>query len=293
MTAAAHDLDLTGATLAGSGLEFQVWRMSHPRWGDVAVRVPARPVDSNANDPHVETAELLRHEAQVYRHLRPLGIPVPEVFDVLHYDVDILVCEYVATDGSLLESGELGGILARLHGLPPPSPLSPNRRAAAFRDTVAERVARRWSVLRQYDPDLPDSPGFDALAAVVPEESAAGLLHLDVRSANTLVRAGRVRALVDWSNSMVGDPALELARVAENARLPDNRIDYAALLRGYTAVRPVPERTEKCWTLYRLDAAVMLALVFTSEAPDPVWGPRMLRRVHTLAREWQSHTEGA
>ncbi|MFI2190302.1 phosphotransferase family protein [Streptomyces sioyaensis] len=291
LRAAARDLDLTGGTLVGSGLEFEVWRMRHPQWGEVALRVPAQAIDSNANDPYVETAELLHHEALVYRHLGLLGIPVPQVFAVRHYDVHVMVCEYVPADGTSFRSEELGEVLARLHGLPPPTGITPARDAPAFRESIAERVARRWSVLRHSDRTLPAGPAPDDLRLVIPEDDIGSLLHLDVRAANTIVRDGRVRALVDWSNSMVGDPALELARVAENARIPDNGIDYEALLRGYTSVRPLPERTEKCWTLYRLDAAIMLAVVFTSEAPDPAWGPRMLQRVHDLAERWQPTTE--
>jgi hypothetical protein len=141
---AIRELGLTEVALAGSDLEFSVWHATHPRWGAVALRVPARAIDSNPNDPHVVTAELLRHQAEMYRSLRPLGVPVPRVFDILHYDVDVLVCEYVSADGSAYRSAELGEIVARLHALPVPAPA-----AAGFASTIVERVDRRWGVLRQ------------------------------------------------------------------------------------------------------------------------------------------------
>lgn len=278
LRSAVRELGLTEVALAGSGLEFSVWRATHPRWGVVALRVPARAIESNANDPHVVTAELQRHEAEMYRSLRPLGVPVPRVFDILHYDVDVLVCEYVPADGSAYRSTELGEIVARLHALRVPAPA-----AAGFAATIAERVDRRWGVLRQRAPALPASPGAERLAAAIPPAPEPSRLHMDVRASNTLTRGGRIEALVDWSNSLVGDPALELARVAEYARLPENAIDLDEFRRGYTSVRPVPDRREECWSVYRLDTAIMLAVVFTHESPHSERGASLLRHVSELA----------
>lgn len=72
---------------------------------------------------------------------------------------------------------------------------------------------------------------------------------------------------------------MELARVAEYALLPDNGIDANAILAGYAepgAAPPhggasdgaVPDLDSPAALLYRLDTAVMLALVFHSVAPD-------------------------
>jgi hypothetical protein len=46
---------------------------------------------------------------------------------------------------------------------------------------------------------------------------------------------------------------------------------------------PVPEVPDHVETMFRLDAAVMLALVFLDEAPDPCQALRMIDRAHTLA----------
>ncbi|HEX3648630.1 MAG TPA: hypothetical protein VHV49_09380 [Pseudonocardiaceae bacterium] len=69
--------------------------------------------------------------------------------------------------------------------------------------------------------------------------------------------------MLDWSNALVGDPAMELGRLAEYARLPGNGLDYEQVLAGYG--EPVPVDSAAFW-IYRLDAAVMLALLFHSEA---------------------------
>jgi aminoglycoside phosphotransferase (APT) family kinase protein len=101
-------------------------------------------------------------------------------------------------------------------------------------------------------------------------------LHLDVRVANLRCR-GRRAALVDWANALVGDPGLELARVTEFASIPGNGIDLDGVLRGYGG-HAGELAAAPAFALYRLDAALMLALVFRSEAPHPVLGP-----------EWTEH----
>ncbi|NJQ15055.1 phosphotransferase family protein [Streptomyces bohaiensis] len=230
--------------------------------------------------------ELLRQEARVYRHLASSAVPVPRLVDLLHLELDVLVCEFMEADGTVARSQELGGIIAALHQLPAPGGLPLEHGPDAFPSVLAERIARRWSTLdvpatpRQ---ELPTAPHPALLTAAPPDLTTPSLLHLDVRASNTIVRDGRITALVDWSNSLIGDPALELARIHENARLPENGIDFPDLLRGYAAVRPLPRRTAECWRLYLLDAAVMLAVVFTSEAPDAERGPLLVRRVAELA----------
>jgi hypothetical protein len=98
--------------------------------------------------------------------------------------------------------------------------------------------------------------------------------------------AGAVCGLLDWSNALLGDPAMELGRLAEYALLPQNGIDYEAVLDGYR--EPVPADSAAFW-IYRLDAAVMLALLFNSEASHAELGPPAadrLREVHLrLVRE--------
>lgn len=259
--------------------------MRHPQWGDVAVRLPARAIESNANDPRVDTGELLRHEALAYSVLAASDVPVPALYDLRHYDVDVLICEYVESDGAGCGSADLGEIIARLHAAPIPAGLAPERSSRMFRATIAERVARRWSALRDLTPGLGALPAAGKLAALIPEPGAGSLLHLDVRAPNVLAAGGRVKALIDWTNSIVGDPALELARTVAYTLLPENGIDHEQFVAGYRRVRPLPERSAACWNLYHLDVAVMLAIVFTCEAPDAGRASLMLTRARHHAEQ--------
>jgi hypothetical protein len=98
---------------------------------------------------------------------------------------------------------------------------------------------------------------------------------MDARAANLFTRRGAIVAIVDWGNALVGDPALELARIAESDLLD------ADFLAGYGS-DPLGALPPAIGCLYRLDTVVMLALVFLTEAPDPAAAQAMLARVRTL-----------
>ncbi|MEH6374937.1 hypothetical protein V7793_11485 [Streptomyces sp. KLMMK] len=59
-------------------------------------------------------------------------------------------------------------------------------------------------------------------------------MHLDVRSANIRRGEGRINALLDWSNALLGDATLAFGRLTGYARYPENQLDPEALRAGYT-----------------------------------------------------------
>lgn len=129
---------------------------------------------------------------------------------------------------------------------------------------------------------LPALPSQERLAQVVSGRPGDSLLHLDVRAANLRCVDGSVLAMLDWSNALVGDPALELARLTEFAALPENGLDLDAILAGYG---PAPATAHPSFQVYRLDAAVMLAVVFLFEAPDPGRGADAVERLLQVHRD--------
>ena len=113
-------------------------------------------------------------------------------------------------------------------------------------------------------------------------EKAASLLHLDIRPSNLICIGGRVQALIDWSNALIGDPRLELARLSEYAQVEENETDEAAFRAGYREAGSGIAEETAADVLYRLDAAVMLALVFLSVVPKPALAPGQVKRVGLL-----------
>ena len=64
---------------------------------------------------------------------------------------------------------------------------------------------------------------------------------------------------------------MEFGRLVEYARYPENELDLEAICSGYARTARVTPDSDPCLLVCRLDAALMLALVFLSEAPDPVF----------------------
>lgn len=255
------------------GFDFTVLRMSDAEGRRLAARLAhGGRFSSDVNDPHVDRRALLIQEYEVARHLADHGVPVARPVDLLLFDeMDVLVSEYLPDDGAGVDGEALGRTLALLHSAPPPAVrLVASENGQPTGEVLLRRIVRRWAELTRLEPGLPALPDPTALAALLPSAGSLSLLHLDVRAANLRCQ-GRQAALVDWANALVGDPGLELARVTEFASMPGNGIDLDGLLRGY-GKRAVELAAMPGFALYRLDAALMLALVFRAEAPDPVLG---------------------
>ncbi|MFJ6619292.1 phosphotransferase family protein [Kitasatospora sp. NPDC091335] len=279
---------LSGLELVGKGLEFTVFRAVGPDGGPVAVRLAHRRFDTNANDPHVDTRALLVQEYAVLRHLAEHGLPVARARELVLADdpgaPDVLLSDFVPDDGSPLDPHGLGRLLARLHRVPPPRLRPVAAEGGGTAGVIAARMARRWAgIARRAEgwPEAPDAALFARHLAGLTEDS---LLHLDVRDANIRRDRGRTTALLDWSNALLGSPAVEFGRLAEYARHPENGIDLAAVRAGYASLAPVPDEDDPCLLVCRLDAALMLALVFLSEAADPARGPAAADHARALAR---------
>ncbi len=283
----AADRRFTRLRPAGGGVEFQVFEATAPDGLKVVLRTPVgERFQSNPNDRHVDTRSLLRWEYVITRHLHRLGFPVATPRELVLGEPDVLVSDFVMDDGCGADQVALGALLLRLHHSPPP-PMPP---VAAYGLPAARllprRIADRFAGLAAFVATLPVAPPAERLAAVLASRPAGRLVHLDVRASNLRCTGGAIRSLLDWSNALIGDPAMELGRLAEYALLPQNGLDYEAVLAGYR--EPVPVDSAAFW-IYRLDAAVMLALLFSSEASLAEFGARAvdrLREVHLrLSRE--------
>jgi aminoglycoside phosphotransferase (APT) family kinase protein len=272
---------------AGGGVEFQVFEATAPDGSKVVLRTPVgERFQFSPNDGHVDTRSLLRWEYVVTGHLDRLGFPVATPRELVLGERDVLVSDYVADDARGVDQVALGALLLRLHHSPPPpmAPVAAHGLPTAV--LLPRRIADRFAGLAAFVAAVPPAPPAEQLTAVLASRPAGRLVHLDVRASNLRCTVRSVGALLDWSNALIGDPATELGRLAEYALLQQNGLDYEAVLAGYG--EPVPVDSAAFW-IYRLDAAVMLALLFNSQASHAELGPRAvdrLREVHSrLSRE--------
>jgi aminoglycoside phosphotransferase (APT) family kinase protein len=270
-------------SLAGEGLDFRVFHAIHPVWGDVSIKAPRTRFISNDNDDHIDARNLLRQEATLNAFFADHGIPTPRAFD-LHVDgtaTDYLIGAYVQHDQSTPSPRACGALLARMHAIAPPADL---KCVAEIEDTLSKTIAtlivrRSRAVERLAGLALP-VPSESQICDVLDKSHghvSPAVLHMDFRPANVLARNGDIAGVIDWGNALVGDPALETARVAEYGLWDD---DFGA---GY-GPDPLHQRPAPVALLYRLYTATMLAVVFLSRAPDPANAGNSVKRVQALYR---------
>lgn len=279
---------LADPTLIGEGYDFDVYRAKAVDGALVVLRVARRRFSPNAHDPWADSREFLEQELALASYLAGVGYPVarPRQLALDVAGTDVLISDYVADDGADVDSYHLGQQLVRLHAIKPLNLRLASQEGLPFEVLIPTRLARWWTELQLLVPEIPDMlPDAVVRGALAQRRNQRRLLHLDVRRSNLRCVEGRIQAFVDWSNAIIGDPGFELARIDEMARLPENGLDPDQVRQGYgqpTWLR-VPELVR---LIYRLDAAVMLALLFTAEEPGSKRGPEAVEhalRLHAAA----------
>ncbi len=256
--------------------------------GPVVIKVPKDRIFSNVNDAHIDSGVLLDNEFQLTRHVKEQGIrQVAEIKQILEVaGFSALVMDYIPSDDSKPNQYRLGQLLARIHMIDPSGFTLSAQESSDTADLVAGRLARRWLELDKLVDNLPELLSeAELLSGLEETRGVKQLLHMDFREANFRMQNGEVAAVIDWGNALVGHPALELARVAETGETSDE------FPRGYASIRPLPKITSVAETIFRLDTATMLALVFLSEDPDPELASRFMKRVRDLHANLKNEIE--
>ncbi|MGP8120755.1 MAG: phosphotransferase family protein [Xanthobacteraceae bacterium] len=168
-------------------------------------------------------------EAVLMRLARAAGVPSPEVLHVLTADEALgrgfvmarvegeTIPRKILRDAAFADlrprlAREVGGILARLHGidvaqLPPLKTISAADELAQLRAT--------------YRADGQPRPVFELafrwIADHAPQEPAPALVHGDFRHGNFIVDATGVRAVLDWELAHLGDPMRDLGWICINS----------------------------------------------------------------------------
>jgi aminoglycoside phosphotransferase (APT) family kinase protein len=276
-------LGITALREIGRGLDARVYRGESAALGPVAVRVPHSRFLNSGNETQLDTRWQLRQDFELSRRLRGHGLPVPEVF-VLHDSgggPDFTIAEYVSSDGGSLSDGEFGRLIRAIHEIPaPPVDLVCMESRDDADQVLAERIGDRLRNLAAITGLGVRFP--DVRAALAADRGAAlprRLLHMDLRPENILVQGGRAAAVLDWSNALIGDPALDLARTAEYGRLTPAVLAAYGDPGGFSMTPASPRQA-----VYRLDTAVMLSHVFLDGAPDQEKARHYVERTKILCR---------
>lgn len=290
----AHaDSPLSGLEVCGSGLDFIVYRSSSSRHGEVAVRIPRAPALSNDIDPSVDARQLLRQEAFIASYLADRDFPVPRALYLHESDeIDFLVSRFVPHDGFQPNVREFGRLMKRLHSIAPPTFQPVLQDPGDLAQCLAQRITRRVRVIELHTGvhiELPDRETLEQRASW--RGAAQRLLHMDARAENILSSAGQIKCIVDWSNCLVGNPALELARIAEYGYVSKSWRLVPNFVAGYGDLGDLGRPPSVVELIYRLDSAVMLAVLFLRVLPDRERARTQLARVNFLASRLSSSRE--
>ncbi len=216
-------------------------------WDVQAVLVDGRWVDRTPRRPEVEAP--LRREAALLPWLAPrLPLPVPR---------PAIICEEPLTARHALLVGEpcpgtsasqgaaVGGFLRALHAV---DPLEAARHGAldaesALNAAQAIRERMQRDVLPMVSGEL-QAPASALLARLTRPVDDPRLVHGDLGPAHIRVDGESVGGIIDWGDSCLGDPALDLAWVLYGSAPP-----FARAVRSAYGLDDTVDRRALDWRL--------------------------------------------
>lgn len=271
-------------------LTVKPWRQGVDFWADLTqagsqtgvLRSPRHEFIETSYDGFVDFGDIIEREVTALGLMSDAGIPVPSVLNWRRNEPGVppwILLTYIEHDDDpdvpLLQLGEL---TRRLHDIRPQLPgLEPPDDWSAM---MCDRLFQRLGAARAYC----RLPADRDLRAVVAEllrprhNSATSLLHMDLRAANLCVREGRLVAIIDVANCMVGDPLLELGRIRRYGLLD------AQFLGGYGLdIRRLGPDELTLLDIYELDTAALLTVVAVEEIDDIPMHEEQANRTEYLA----------
>jgi aminoglycoside phosphotransferase (APT) family kinase protein len=101
---------------------------------------------------------------------------------------------------------ELVESLVEIHAAPPPAEFA---RPGSYNERQVRRFTQLWEINQTRE--VPDVETVGAwLAAHTPEQVGPTTVHGDYRLGNTMVRDGRILAVLDWEMGAIGDPRADV-----------------------------------------------------------------------------------
>ncbi|MFI1421952.1 phosphotransferase family protein [Streptomyces sp. NPDC020731] len=262
-----------------SRLEVRPWRSGVDFWADLAwqgdeiagvVRSPRHETLDTTYEGVVDFGRIMAKETVVLGLMAERGVPVPAVLawrERSHPDgVSWMLCEYVEhePDAELTEElqWQLGQYAHHIHTIEPGA--AELRLGVSWADYVVGRLGDRLDAAARYCAPLATPAVLRRAAEVAQGRSAhaVSLLHLDLRATNVCVHEGRIAAVIDVANAIVGDPLFELARIRSYGLLTES------FCKGYGISADEVDRYGAALDVYEVDTAALLTTVAAEEIHD-------------------------
>ena len=181
--------------------EFRIMAGVGQATGDLRVPVPRTII--TCDDPSVNDAPftIVDYIDGVVLHLEADAINLPEE-------------ERYAVGLDLID------VLARLHLINPDDVgLGQLGRREGYIERQLRRWSRQWEAMKERELPAMDAAR-DWLNANVPTPQRVSIVHGDYRAGNTIVKDGRVQAVLDWELSTLGDPLADVGYLLNNWAMP-------------------------------------------------------------------------
>lgn len=265
----------------GNGVNNAVFLIKEKNSGMLAIRTPWR-IEENSNDINLSGIRSLKKESIISEHCHKYNIPVPKVQKLyLSDEINFLVSDFVSEDNKRIPSFDIGQLTSKIHKIPLDNLSIIGQHERTLSNIVSHRITERVHSLSKLINSNVIIPSSDELEGILNTSLTKNcLLHLDVRPPNLLGKNGVIKGIIDWDNAFVGNPIMELMRISESKEL-----DEEEFLKGYNDVEIIGNTDEIIQSIYRLDTALMLSILFISFINDSVKRDYYLKRVHFLSQE--------
>lgn len=264
-----------------NGVNNAVFLAKEKDLGMLAIRTPWR-AEENSNDLHVSGIRSLKKESIISEHCYSYNIPVPKVHKLyLSDEINFLVSGFVSGDHIEIASFDIGHLISEIHKIPLDNLSIIGQHERTLSNIVSHRITERALSLTKLTNRIFVIPSTAELEAILNTSQTKNcLLHLDVRPPNIIGKNGVIKGIIDWDNAFIGNPIMELMRISESKELNEEEF-----LKGYGEVEIIENTDEIIQSIYRLDTALMLSILFISFINDSVKRDYYLKRVHFLSQE--------
>ncbi len=264
----------------GNGVNNAVFLIEEKDLGMLAIRTPWR-VEETSNDIDLSGITSLKKEAAISEHCHRHDIPVPRVHKLyLSEEISFLVTDYLRGDAHELSSYDVGKLTSNIHRVSLDGLSIIDQKERTLCNIISNRITERVHMLGKLNENIiiPTTDEMEAVLNTAPIKNS--LLHLDVRPPNLIGAEGIIKGVIDWDNAFIGHPIMELMRILETKEFNEEEF-----LRGYDNADILLHTDEIVQSIYRLDTALMLSVVFTSLVNDPAKRDYYLMRVRLLSQK--------
>lgn len=271
------------AAYYNSGVDADIFILSDAEGAQYALKKSRDNFFDNANDINQNDSQLFRQEAAFAKLINASNVTFNCPKTIFCHD-EFLVMEFIKDDGMPISDNAIVDILSQLHNSTRGIELSSlpigHEGHNNIAQTLADRMLRRIKNLNEFLKIDFSWLNRQLIVDIVKTDNNENcLLHMDLRRNNLLQNKGDIY-LIDWANTLVGSPLLELARLEVYGE------SNSDLLANYITQNNHVHMHNDAYNIYLLGTAIMMNLVFLSSAPNKKMATIQEAKLHTIIKSF-------